>query len=288
MDESNVFVVTSLAIRHGSRAIIIVITTCSSRLDILFLHPAALHFTREYTGVPTSGRCPAPSSGRYRDAGSSNPVFMIDEIDKMGSDFRGDPSSAMLEVLDPAQNDSFRDHYLDVPFDLSDVMFIATANVLDTIPGPLRDRMETIQLAGYTVDEKRHIARRYLVNRQIRANGLKPKQIAFTDPALTAIIEEYTREAGVRNLEREIGTGLPQGRPNLCRERRRGPEGQGLRQAGARAARASPGIFRDPPEDQDPRGLDRTGLDADRRRRAFHRGDRDARQRQTGDHRPAR
>ena len=124
----------------------------------------------------------------------------------MGSDFRGDPSSAMLEVLDPAQNDSFRDHYLDVPFDLSDVMFIATANVLDTIPGPLRDRMETIQLSGYTVDEKRHIARRYLVPRQIRANGLKPKQIAFTDPALTAIIEEYTREAGVRNLEREIGT----------------------------------------------------------------------------------
>jgi ATP-dependent Lon protease len=124
----------------------------------------------------------------------------------MGADFRGDPASAMLEVLDPAQNDTFRDHYLDLPFDLSDVVFIATANVLDTIPGPLLDRMETIELAGYTLDEKRHIARSYLVDRQIAANGLKPSQIEFADSALTAIIEEYTREAGVRNLERLIGT----------------------------------------------------------------------------------
>ncbi len=131
---------------------------------------------------------------------------MIDEIDKMGADFRGDPASAMLEVLDPAQNDSFRDHYLDLEFDLSDVVFIATANVLDTIPGPLLDRMETIELAGYTLEEKLHIARRYLVPRQIEANGLKPSQIEFADAALTAIIEEYTREAGVRNLERQIGT----------------------------------------------------------------------------------
>jgi ATP-dependent Lon protease len=152
------------------------------------------------------GALPGTIVRALRDAGSRNPVFMIDEIDKMGTDFRGDPASAMLEVLDPAQNDSFRDHYLDLEFDLSDVAFIATANVLDTIPGPLLDRMETIELAGYTVEEKRHIARRYLVPRQIEANGLKPSQIEFADAALTAIIEEYTREAGVRNLEREIGT----------------------------------------------------------------------------------
>jgi ATP-dependent Lon protease len=152
------------------------------------------------------GAMPGTIVRALRDAGSRNPVFMIDEIDKMGADFRGDPASAMLEVLDPAQNDSFRDHYLDLEFDLSDVVFIATANVLDTIPGPLLDRMETIELAGYTLEEKRHIARQYLVGRQIKANGLKPSQIEITDAALTAIIEEYTREAGVRNLERQIGT----------------------------------------------------------------------------------
>jgi ATP-dependent Lon protease len=152
------------------------------------------------------GALPGTIVRALRDAGSRNPVFMIDEIDKMGADFRGDPASAMLEVLDPAQNDSFRDHYLDLEFDLSDVVFIATANVLDTIPGPLLDRMETIELAGYTLDEKKHIARQYLVGRQVAANGLKPSQIEFTDAALTAIIEEYTREAGVRNLERQIGT----------------------------------------------------------------------------------
>jgi ATP-dependent Lon protease len=131
---------------------------------------------------------------------------MIDEIDKMGADFRGDPSSAMLEVLDPAQNSSFRDHYLDLPFDLSEVLFIATANVLDTVPNPLQDRMETIQLAGYTNDEKLGIAKKYLVPRQLEANGLKSSQVELADSAIKAIIGEYTREAGVRNLERQIGT----------------------------------------------------------------------------------
>ena len=152
------------------------------------------------------GAMPGTIIRALRDAESANPVFMIDEIDKMGADYRGDPASAMLEVLDPEQNATFRDHYLDVPFDLSRVMFICTANDMDRVPGPLRDRMEVIQLAGYTEEEKLQIAKRYLVPRQIERTGIKRSQIAFTDSGLKEIINSYTREAGVRNLEREIGS----------------------------------------------------------------------------------
>ncbi len=151
------------------------------------------------------GAMPGVIIRALRDAGSKNPLFMIDEIDKMGSDFRGDPSSAMLEVLDPEQNATFRDHYLDLPFPLDNVMFVCTANDLDRVPGPLRDRMELTFLAGYTEDEKLEIARRYLVPRQIERNGLRKSWIAIGDRALRMIISEYTREAGVRQLEREIG-----------------------------------------------------------------------------------
>jgi len=141
-----------------------------------------------------------------KQAGSRNPVFMLDEIDKLGADFRGDPSSALLEVLDPEQNYNFRDHYLAVPYDLSAVMFIATANMADPIPQALRDRMEIIQLSGYTAVEKKHIARKYLVGRQIERNGISTAIFTLSEGALDRIITEYTREAGVRNLEREIGS----------------------------------------------------------------------------------
>ncbi|HVM94773.1 MAG TPA: endopeptidase La, partial [Candidatus Acidoferrales bacterium] len=156
------------------------------------------------------GSLPGRIIQNLRTAASNNPLIILDEIDKLGADFRGDPASALLEVLDPEQNNTFVDHYLDVPFDLSKVMFVTTANLLDPIPPPLRDRMEIIELAGYTEDEKLHIARRHLIPKQMNENGLLEGQINFNDDGLYELIRHYTREAGLRNLEREIGS--------LCRK----------------------------------------------------------------------
>ena len=156
------------------------------------------------------GALPGQIIQMMKKAGTTNPVFMLDEIDKMSTDFRGDPSSALMEVLDPEQNYMFVDHYLDVEYDLSKVFFIATANVLHTMPGPLQDRLEIIRLSGYTEHEKLEIAKRHLISKQLSTHGLKKTDLEFTDPGILALVDQYTREAGVRSLEREIG--------NLCRK----------------------------------------------------------------------
>jgi ATP-dependent Lon protease len=151
------------------------------------------------------GSLPGNIAQAVRKAGRRNPVLMLDEVDKLSASYQGDPFSALLEVLDPEQNNTFRDNYLGVPFDLSKVLFIGTANVLDSIPAPLRDRMEIIELSGYTEEEKLQIARRYLLKRQLQANGMTSEQVQISDEALRHVIADYTREAGVRNLERQIG-----------------------------------------------------------------------------------
>ena len=221
------------------------------------------------------GALPGRLVRALRDAGTMNPVIMLDEVDKVGADWRGDPSAALLEVLDPAQNHSFRDHYLDVELDLSQVLFIATANVAETIPAPLLDRMEVVGFDGYTTDEKVAIARGYLWPRQVERNGLRSDEVEIADDVLRSVIAEYTREAGVRNLERELGKLLRKTATAIAAERAERP-GRDRHRRGARGPRASAPLPGGRRAHRRPRRRHRPLGDRRGRRRAFHRDDVDA------------
>ena len=219
------------------------------------------------------GALPGRLVRALRDAGTMNPVIMLDEVDKVGADWRGDPSAALLEVLDPAQNHSFRDHYLDVELDLSEVLFIATANVADTIPGPLLDRMEVIRFDGYTTDEKVAIARGYLWPRQVERNGLLTDEVTVSDDVLRTVVTEYTREAGVRQLERELGRLLRKTATQIASGKATAPVevDHGADARRPREAEVLPGGG--DPHRGSRRG-NRPGRHRHRRRRAVRRGDR--------------
>ena len=218
------------------------------------------------------GALPGRLVRALRDAGTMNPVILLDEVDKVGSDWRGDPSSALLEVLDPAQNHSFRDHYLDLELDLSEVVFIATANVADSIPGPLLDRMEVIRFDGYTTDEKVAIARGYLWPRQRDRNGLREDEVSVSDVVLETVVSDYTREAGVRQLERELGKLLRKTATRIASGKVETPVELGIDEV-ARRARTAEVLPRGGGADRGPRRCDRPGRHRHGRRRPLRRGD---------------